>query len=155
MTSVNIFARPINYNEGSYKQDLLQSMRPGQYLLDPNYANRKMPRRVEDIGFVGTQGASLARNKSLIDIDSKMRMPYNATRDPSQMQQQVFEKRAENNIDFCPTKMNIDYTRYSNPNILAPVHNKNRFEPLYLNPQEASRWKTPFLIGFQSRWDQR
>jgi len=155
MTSVNIFARPINYNEGSYKQDLLQSMRPGQYLLDPNFTNRKIPRRVEDIGFIGTQGASLARNKSLIDIDSKMRMPYNATRDPSQMHQAEFDKLPENNINFCPTKMNVNYTRYSNPIILSPEHSKNRFEPLYLNPQEATRWKTPFLIGHQSRWENR
>ena len=91
MTSLNIFGRPINYNEGSYKQDLLQSMRPGQYVLDPNYANRKVPRRVQDIGFIGTQGASLSRNKSLVDIDTQMRMPYAATRDPAQKHQATLE----------------------------------------------------------------
>ena len=155
MTSLNIFARPINYNEGSYKQDLLQSMRPGQYSLDPNYANRKVPRRVEDIGFVGTQGVSIAKNRNLVDIDSGLRMPYMATRDPFQKTQPFFDAPSQKNVDYCPTKMNVDYTRYSNPNILAPVHAVNRFEPLYLNPQEATRWRTPFLIGAQSRWQNR
>ena len=155
MTSLNIFGRPINYNEGSYKQDLLQSMRPGQYVLNANYANRKVPHRVQDIGFIGTQGASLSKNKSLVDIDTQMRMPYVATRDPAEKHQKEFEKPSENNVDFCASKMNVDYTRYSNPNILAPEHSKNRFEPLYLNPQEATRWRTPFLVGVQSRWQQR
>ena len=65
MTSLNIFARPINYNEGSYKDDLLQSMKPGKYNLDANYANRKIPRRVEDIGFLGKNGG---RAKKLCDL---------------------------------------------------------------------------------------
>ena len=155
MTSLNIFGRPINYNEGSYNDDLLQSMRPGKYNLDANYANRKIPRRVEDIGFLGKNGVSIAKNKNLIDIDSKMRMSYAATRDPFKKSHPEFNDVPGNTVNFRDTSMNVNFTRYSNPNILAPVHSKNRFEPLYLNPQEVTRWKTPFLTGIQTRWEQR
>ena len=100
MTSLNIFARPINYNEGSYKDDLLQSMKPGKYNLDANYANRKIPRRVEDIGFLGKNGVSIAKNKNLIDVDSKIRMPYAATRDPFKKSHPELNAVPGNTVNF-------------------------------------------------------
>jgi|UniRef100_A0A6C0J358 hypothetical protein len=154
MANLNPYTRPINYNEGSYKSDLLQSMKPGKYMTDNNYANRLRPRRIEDIGFVSSQGASLSNNKPLIDIDSELRFQYQATRDPTKMFTPNFD-HLDNNINFCPSKFGVDYTRYTNPNILAPKIAKNRFEPFYLNPQDNTRWKTPHFTGVQSRWEGR
>lgn len=151
---MNKFDRPINYLEGSYQNDLKQSMQPGMMLLDQNYANRKYPKRIENIGYIGTQGDSLSKDKNLMDIDSELRIKYRATRDPFQKFRPPVDHK-DNNHDFCDANMNVDYTRYSNPVIFAPVHAKNRFEPLYLNPQEVTRWRTPFLIGEQTRWAQR
>lgn len=145
----------IDFNEGSYKEDLYQSLGPGYYRTFSGYANHVEPRRISDIGYNGTHGSSIRTDKSLIDNDSELRIKYYATKDPTRMFMKNTCVPEPNNLHFSERRMNVDYTRQSNPLILAPECSKNRFESLYIDHQHSSRWKTPFLIGEQSRWSGR
>ena len=73
----------LKYDTETYDIDVAQSTAPIQYLLDPNFTNKCNLCRPEDIGYIGRQGVSLNTNKSLIDVESDLKLlNYRQTRNP-------------------------------------------------------------------------
>lgn len=68
----------------AYAVDLKQSTAPLNWQLDPNYSNTCKPCFANDVGYIGRQGVSISKDRSLIDIDSNMKLlNYRNSRNPA------------------------------------------------------------------------
>ncbi len=165
------FERTI-YDKGAYKANITQSTRPGLHLLDPMSTSRCDPCRPPGVGYIGKVGVSVSTNKSLIDIDSNLRLgSYVTSRDPSKKYQPSCPECGECNDGYpcgggiasgckkCQEKLyhlsscsiNTEYSRISNPICTSRGVGVNRFQPLCLNPQDECRWLQQSNVGINYR----
>lgn len=147
----------LKYDQGTYARDLKQSTDPLRYKLDPTFANRCSPCRPDEVGYISSNGVSLNTKQNLVDIDSQLRYKYRATKDPSQKyipncMGETCEAQSSNELlHFPQCDIGTDYTRITNPNCTLKGTGINRFTPLYLNPQDESRWLHPGEVGINYR----
>ena len=154
------------YDAGSIGVDTRQSTLPLQYQLDPNYAERCNQCRPLGSGWIAKQGVSYNANHPLIDTESELfNLNRILTRDPN-YQYIPHYSECENNSDTSMTKncnhqsqlshfpscdFHFEYTRITNPTSTLRETGINRFNPIYLNPQDRSRWEHPGETGINYR----
>jgi hypothetical protein len=141
------------YDHGAYCADLKQSTAPLLYLLDPSYANPCQPCRPADIGYLGRQGVSLAKNIDLVDLESSLKLlNYRNSRDPNAKFNPCCEgDYSQDLLHFDECMISTDYSRVTNPPCTLRGTGVNRFQPLCLNPQDPDRWEYPAQIGINYR----
>lgn len=168
----------LRYDTDTYRTDLNQSVRPMNWTLDPVRNNQPTLCFPEDPFYRSTQGVSLKANESLIDTESDLRLlNLRASRDP---QKKYLPKCTDNKncepcrkgypcgngdvlqdkckqcqdplIDFkvC-NRPTTDQTRLSNPQCTMRSTGINRFNPLYLNNQDETKWLVQGEVGISSR----
>lgn len=160
------------YDEGAYTQSVKQATGPAQYILDPVRNDRCKPCRVDEPGFIGKVGVSITHERPLIDVESDLKsLNFKNTDDPNKQFKPICPQCGDcmdgypcgsGVVDGCPKcqkelfhlpmcNFNTDYTRISNPICTARGLGINRFQPLYLNPQDENRWMHPSEVGISYR----
>ena len=148
----------LNYDTCAYKQNLYQSVGPGEYKLTE-------PPNVDDICFADSpqirmqrQGASVPKDVPLIDVDSElMNITRSATNCPSRkyipdgkqcglVNPDDLEKNKVHGKDCYFT---VEDTRLSNPPCTLRGTGWNRWEWMCLDPQE--RVLMPFDTNINNR----
>ena len=148
----------LNYDTCAYKQNLYQSVGPGEYRLTG-------PPNTEEICFAESpqirlqyQGVSVPQDKHLIDVDSElMNLTRPATNCPSRKyipdgsQCGLVDPRDEekNKIHGKDCFFTVEDTRLSNPPCTLRGTGWNRWEWLCLDPQE--RVLMPFDHNINNR----
>ena len=148
----------LNYDTCAYKQNLYQSVGPGEYRLTE-------PPNTEEICFSESphirmqyQGVSVTQDKPLIDVDSElMNITRPATNCPSRKyipdgsQCGMVDPRDEekNKVHGKECFFTVEDTRLSNPPCTLRGTGWNRWEWLCLNPQE--RVLMPFDHNINNR----
>ena len=148
----------LNYDTCAYKQNLYQSVGPGEYRLTE-------PPNTEEICFSDSphirmqyQGVSVSQDKPLIDVDSElMNITRAATNCPSRKyipdgtQCGMVDPRDEekNKVHGKECFFSVEDTRLSNPPCTLRGTGWNRWEWLCLNPQE--RVLIPFDYNINNR----
>ena len=147
----------LNYDTCAYKQDLYQSVGPGEYRLTE-------PPNTDDICFAESphirlqyQGVSVPQDKPLIDVDSEL---MNITRAASACPSRKYipdgtqcgltnpmDNEKKNHAKDC--FFTVEDTRLSNPPCTLRGTGWNRWEWLCLNPQE--RVLIPFDHNINNR----
>ncbi len=147
----------LNYDTCAYKQDLYQSVGPGEYRLTE-------PPNTDDICFAESphirlqyQGVSVPQDKPLIDVDSEL---MNITRPASACPSRKYipdgsqcgltnpmDNEKKNHAKDC--FFTVEDTRLSNPPCTLRGTGWNRWEWLCLNPQE--RVLIPFDHNINNR----
>lgn len=145
-----------NRNFDLCKQNLSQSVRATERSLQPEYVHQFDIQTTNTVGLYGKTVSNYSNNNfqqpNISDV--KESLSYQLVDDGKIVKKVKKEPKADD-TDYINKNMGVEYTRYTNPLALAPSCTLNRFESLYINHQEASRWKTPFLIGEQTRWSRR
>lgn len=161
------------YDQGSLVMDTRQATSAVQYSLDPNYAERCSPCLPLCPGVIGKQGVSYDANKPMIDTESNLRnLDRSLTRDPNfkylpycpNCQECASGypcgggvvtgcQHCQPDLYHFPTcaSLKYEYTRFTNPPSTTKEAGINRFQPLYLNPQDRNRWEHPGEIGINYR----
>ena len=138
------------------KQNLTQAIRSTERSLQPEYVHQFDIDMVNTVGLYGKTVSNYSNNnfqsESLKDV--KESLSYQLI-DDGKVVKKVKKIPGPDDTGYLNNNMSVEYTRYNNPLVLAPSCSLNRFESLYIDHQEASRWKTPFLIGEQTRWSRR
>lgn len=147
----------LNYDTCAYKQNLYQSVGPGEYKLTE-------PPNTEDICFAESphirmqyQGVSVPQDKPLIDVDSElMNLTRPATNCPSRKYIPdgsqcglTNPKDAEKKAHAKDCFFTVEDTRLSNPPCTLRGTGWNRWEWLCLDPQE--RVLMPFDHNINNR----
>jgi len=148
----------LNYDTCAYKQNLYQSVGPGEYRLTE-------PPNTEEICFSESphirmqyQGVSVTQDRPLIDVDSElMNITRPATNCPSRKyipdgsQCGMVDPRDEekNKVHGKECFFTVEDTRLSNPPCTLRGTGWNRWEWLCLNPQE--RVLMPFDHNINNR----
>jgi len=139
----------LNYDCGTYKQELNQSIRPGNYKLrEPKISCKPCYPSPPTIR-LQKRGVSIDKNISLIDIDSELLgLSRRHSKDPSK--RYVPEKNLNSNLQhwdncFIPE----ENTRLSNPSCNLRGTGINRWEWLCQNPQD--RIEVPFDYNISNR----
>ena|SRR3989338_1426389 len=162
----------LKYDPSTYARDLKQSTDPLRWRLDPHRNNQCSPCRPADPHYRASQGVSITHQRSLVDVESDLkRLHIKATNDPAQeyiphcpncrncqsgypcgggvlsgchnCQEQLFH--------FPVCHVATDYTRITNPTCTMRGTGINRFNPLYLEPQDEVRWLVQGEVGISSR----
>src|SRR3990167_2998657 len=160
------------YDSKAYAIALKQSTDPLLYSLDPSYCFVCTPCRPSQPGYIGKVGVSLTGQRSLVDVESDL---YNLTRQTSKDPGMLYTPYCPqcNNcktgepcgngvtggcsncqealMHFPSCTIGTEYSRYTNPLCTSKEIGINRFVPLYLDPQDESRWLMPSEIGISSR----
>ena len=164
----------LRYDNNAYEADLQISTAPARRILDPVYANVCNPCRPAQPGWLGRNGVSTHKGVSLVDIESDLNLRnYPASRDPAMKFIPICPK-CQNcqtsgypcgsgvtaGCDCCQGKLNhvpecselsTEYNRLTNPPSTLKGKGINRFDPLYLNPQDENRWLHPAEVGINYR----
>ncbi len=146
----------LNYDTCSYKQEISESVAPGEYQLDTPPISCNDCFAVDPQLIMQRAGNSVAKNISMIDVDSEL---LNLNRKLSSCSQKEFLPKFDNNgninndiehvhFENCniPTREN---TRLSNPACNLRGTGINRFEWLCNDPQE--RVLIPFEVNVSER----
>ena len=165
------------YDTGAYAADLRQSTAPLNWVLDPTYANSCQSCFVGDVGYIGKNGVSINTDRSLIDIESNLKLlNYRNTHNPAlkYIPECAGQSSYSNNGYPCgggispeisnqsslPTSDKYhynecgtftDYTRITNPSCTLRGTGVNRFQPMCLNFQDVNRWQNPAEVGISYR----
>lgn len=144
-----------------YEYKMQQSVAPMQYRLFNNYGVHTNPCRMNDVGILGTNGASSHPERSLIDVDSNLKN-LNIPLSNASCTQYVPDCPCGKSVDDCIScsknkhqkecTLNRNWTRLTNP-ICATGRELgiNRFQPLCLNPQDRQRWEHQAEVGINYR----
>lgn len=151
-----------HYDLGAHARDTKQSTDPLKWVLDPSYAERCQPCRPADSGYIGKQGVSYDTTIPLVDTESNLRLLHIPnSKDPNVKYRPCCPECKDcsdgypcgggvtSGCDNCQAKLwhfpschiKNEYTRLSNPTCTLRETGINRFQPLYLDPQDESRWK--------------
>ncbi len=155
----------LKYDTGNYRRELLQSVRPQEFMLDPTNIHRCNPCRPNDIGSISKFGVSYNSKMPLVDTESELKnITRKATRDPNFKYLPNCKTCGKNtdrcgnadsfdglpcscdNVDlfhFPSCGMNREFTRISNPTCTLRETGINRFQPTYLDHQDPTRWEHP------------
>src|SRR3989338_735769 len=158
------------YDPKTYATAIKQSTDPLNYRLDPSYCVICNPYRPTNPGYIGKIGVSLDGQKSLVDVESELLLlNYPGSRDPGQKYNPQCQNCRCNEgypcsggvtncvncnkstMHFPNCDIGTEYTRHTNGLCTTKEIGINRFVPLYLNPQDESRWLIPSEVGISNR----
>jgi len=138
----------LNYDQGTYKHNLKQSVGTGDYMLNTPRVECQACFAPDPTSRISKYGASLCQDKPLVDVDSELRI---ITRKASNCPTEKYLPQAK---DFCITKNLPDCrsipreeTRLSNPSCTLRCSGWNRWEWLCQNPQDKALMPFDFNIS--------
>jgi hypothetical protein len=165
------FERQI-YDTTAYRAQLRQATAPMDYMLNPIRNDVVQPARISDPGFMSRSGVSLTHMRPLVDVESDLLgMDIRNTKDPNQQFQPKCPQcgcategypcgsglntgcpNCQERLHHLPKlHFNQNYTLISNPKCTARELGINRFQPLYMQPQDEHRWLHQADVGINYR----